>query len=196
MLRWVVSSALYALPIAAFAHAARDDGNSFLTGFLHPGTGADHALAMLAVGLWGAQLGGAAVWVLPVAFPLVMALGAAAGIAGLPMIAVEPGIAFSVLALGFAIAARARPPLAAAGVLVAAFAVLHGYAHGVEMPRQADALAYGAGFVLATGLIHLAGIGVGQLARLPRGASAVRVIGAAIGAWGVVLVARWFGMGA
>lgn len=178
------------LPDVAFAHAEAHAGNGFATGFLHPITGVDHVLAMLSVGLWGAILGAPAVWVLPIAFPLVMALGAAAGILGLPLPGVEIGIAASVILLGGAIAANLRPPLAAAGLLVAGFAVFHGYAHGAELPEQAGAVAYGLGFVLATGLIHLVGIGLGFVTSLPRGLQVLRVGGGAIACAGLLIAYR------
>jgi urease accessory protein len=159
-------------------------------GWSTPLTGLDHILAMLAVGIWGAQLRGNAIWVLPVAFPLVMALGAVAGILALPMLPIEPGIAASVVALGVAIAMNFRPPLLVAAALVSVFAIFHGYAHGVELPRRADALPYCIGFVLATGLIHLSGIGIGQIIRLPRGLAVVRMSGTIIACGGVELAAR------
>lgn len=180
------------LPAVAFAHAQLGREAGFMVGLAHPLTGVDHMLAMLAVGMWGAQLRGAAIWVLPVAFPMVMAAGAVAGILALPMLPIEAGIAASVVALGLAIAINVRPPLAGAVALVSAFAVFHGYAHGAELPRRANALAYCAGFMLATGSIHLLGIGVGQIYRLPRGGVILRWSGAAIAAGGVVLAGRLF----
>jgi len=185
---WLVP-ALFALPSAAGAHEG-GAGAGFASGFVHPLAGIDHVLAMLAVGLWGAQLGAPALWMLPVAFPLVMALGGVAGIVGLPLPAVELGIAASVIALGAAIALDRRPPLALAGALVAFFAVFHGYAHGAELPGRVGAVAYSAGFVLATGLIHLVGIGIGLVLKLPHGTSALRAGGAAIGIAGVALAWR------
>ena len=110
------------------SEGAIDDGGLFV-GFLHPVKGLDHILAMLAVGMWGAQLGGRALWGLPVAFPLVMAMGGVLGILELPIPQIELGIALSVIVLGTLIALRARPPLWVAGVIVAFFAIFHGYAH-------------------------------------------------------------------
>lgn len=176
---------------AALAHteeAATSSG--FVTGFLHPLTGVDHLLAMLAVGMWGAQLGMPALWLLPVAFPLVMALGGVIGLGGLPLPAAEPAIVASVLLLGGAIAVGTRPPLAMAATLVAFFAVFHGYAHGRELPAQTSALGYSTGFVLATGGIHLLGIAIGLVTRLPGGERVLRAGGAAIAAAGVVLAWR------
>lgn len=177
-------------PRAAFAHAESGAAGGFASGFLHPLAGVDHVLAMLAVGMWGAQLGAPAIWLLPVAFPLVMSLGGVAGILGLPMLPIEPGIALSVIVLGACIALAQRPPLWLAGALVSAFAVFHGYAHGTELPAQAGAVAYSAGFVLATGLIHVAGIAIGLVTRLPRGMAALRAAGAAIALAGVAIAWR------
>jgi urease accessory protein len=145
------------------AHAHTEEGavGGLLSGLSHPLFGFDHLLAMLAVGIWGAQMGGRLVWVLPMVFPLVMAVGGLLGIAGISLPAVEVGIALSVLALGLAIAGALRPPEIAAVLLIAVFAVFHGHAHGAELPAAADPVAYAVGFVVATGLIHLAGIALG-----------------------------------
>jgi urease accessory protein len=182
----IVAAAL-AWPRLVLAHTGADAGSGFATGFLHPLRGIDHVLAMLAVGMWGAQLGPPALWLLPIAFPLVMSLGGVAGILRLPMPPVEPGIALSVIVLGACIALDRRPPLWLAGLLVSFFAVFHGYAHGAELPSQAGAVAYSAGFVLATGLIHLTGIGIGFVTHLPNGLRVLRAGGAAISLAGLVL---------
>lgn len=171
---------------AAAAHTDAAAPGGFAAGFLHPLAGMDHLLAMVAVGLWGAALGAPLVWTLPVVFPLLMVAGGVLGIAGIGLPAVEAGIALSVLLLGLAVAAAWRAPVAAAVALVALFGVLHGHAHGTELPEAASPAAYAAGFVLATGLLHLGGILLGALDRLPRGAMAVRCIGAAMavaGGW-------------
>jgi urease accessory protein len=154
--------------------------DSFLTGFLHPILGWDHLAAMVAVGLWGAFLGSPAIWILPVAFPLVMAVGGALGVTAVPFPAVETGIATSVVVIGFAVALAMRPPIWAAAVIVGFFALFHGHAHGAEMPSAVSPLAYAAGFVIATGLLHLAGIALGLLATNKRGALAVRTMGGII----------------
>jgi urease accessory protein len=174
----------------AMAHNPSGVAGGFASGFLHPLTGWDHIMAMVAVGIWGALLGGAAIWVLPVAFPLVMAMGGAMGVVGVPLGGVEAGIAVSALLLGFVIATRARPPLWIAASLVSAFAICHGYAHGVELPHAADPVAYGAGFVLATGLLHVCGITLGLLQRWPTGLRVLRLTGAGISLGGVVLLAQ------
>lgn len=179
------------VPGTALAHVEGSSaGAGFLTGFLHPLGGVDHVLAMLAVGMWGAQLGTPAIWVLPVAFPQVMAVGGVAGILGLPLPAIEVGVTVSVIVLGSMIALDRRPPLWVAALLVAFFAVFHGYAHGAELPGKAGAVAYSAGFVTATGLIHLTGIGIGLVIKLPHGAAVLRAGGGAIAAAGLLLVGR------
>jgi urease accessory protein len=148
---------------------------------------------MLAVGMWGAQLGMPALWVLPVAFPLVMAVGGVLGIVGAPLPASEPAIVLSVLLLGAAIASGRKPPLPLAAALVAFFAIFHGYAHGRELPEAASAVGFSAGFVLATGCIHLTGIGVGFVTKLPHGENVLRAGGAAIAMAGVLLAWRLAG---
>ena len=150
--------------------------------------GWDHVAAMVAVGLWGAFLGNPALWLLPVVFPLVMAFGGALGLAGVPVPSVEIGIALSALVLGAMIVLAARPPLWLAGVIVATFAIFHGHAHGTALPEAASPLAYSLGFVIATGLLHLAGIGFGLLVRWPLGRIAVRAGGAVIALGGMVFL--------
>lgn len=173
----------------AFAHAdAADAAGGFLAGFLHPLLGWDHVVAMVAVGLWGAFLGAPAIWVLPVVFPLVMAFGGVLGIVGVPLPGVETGIALSAIVLGAMVALAARPPLPVAAVLVGAFAILHGHAHGTELPGAANPLVFSLGFVLATGLLHALGIGFGLLVTRPAGRIAVRGMGAAISVVGVAFL--------
>jgi urease accessory protein len=172
----------------AIAHTAGVVGG-FLGGVAHPLFGLDHIVAMVAVGLWGVFLGTPAIWLLPIVFPLVMAFGGVLGIVGMPLPAVEIGIATSAIVLGLMVAASARPPLWIAAILVGAFAIFHGHAHGVELPPGADAVAFSAGFVIATGLLHLTGIAFGLLARWPVGRIAVRTAGAAIATVGIVLLA-------
>jgi urease accessory protein len=172
----------------AFAHGGGDIAGGFLGGFAHPLFGPDHVAAMVAVGLWGAVLGPPALWLLPVAFPLVMALGGVLGIAGIALPRVEIAIAASAIVLGAMVAFSVRAPLLIAVAAVAAFAVFHGYAHGAELPAGADAAAYSAGFVIATGMLHLSGIGLGLAARWPAGRVAVRLAGAAIAAAGVMFL--------
>lgn len=164
----------------ALAHTGTGAAGGFASGFMHPVLGPDHVIAMVAVGLWGVFLGAPAIWVLPIVFPLVMALGGAFGMIGIPLPAVETGIALSAVVLGLCVAFAYRPPLPAAAVVVGAFAIFHGYAHGTEMPEAADALSYALGFVIATGLLHLCGILFGSVARSEAGRVAVRTAGGLI----------------
>lgn len=178
--------ALMAVPSGgAFAHIIQGSAGGFGAGFEHPLTGPDHFLAMFAVGIWGAQMGGRAVWALPVTFPLIMAAGGLAGMSGLPLPHVELGIALSILALGSAIAFAWRPVDAIALVLIGVFAICHGYAHGVELPGAADPADFAAGFVIATGLIHLLGVGVGLGLGKPFSGRLARRLGAVIATGGV-----------
>ncbi len=183
-------SLLALLAPLAQAHEGQGVAGGFLSGFAHPLLGWDHVIAMLAVGLWGAFLGTPAIWLLPVIFPLVMALGGGLGVLGVPLPSVEIGIAVSAIALGGVVAVALRPPLWVAALLVAVFAVFHGHAHGTELPQAADPIAYSLGFVIATGLLHLAGIGLGLLTRWPNGRIAVRGLGAGIALLGVVFLSR------
>jgi urease accessory protein len=181
---------LILLATPAYAHVGDGLTGGFLGGFAHPLFGPDHVVAMVAVGLWGAFLGAPAIWLLPVVFPLVMAFGGALGILGVPIPGIEIGIAVSAIVLGLMVALAARPPLWIAAVLVGAFAIFHGHAHGAELPPGADAVAYSVGFVVATGLLHLCGIAFGLLARWPVGRIAVRAAGGAIAVAGAVFLSR------
>ena len=176
---------LLATTTTAHAHSEGGLAGGFLSGFFHPINGIDHVIAMVAVGLWGAFLGSPALWVLPMVFPLVMTIGGALGVMGVPVPAVETGIAVSAIALGGVVAGAVRPPLWVAAVLVGVFAIFHGHAHGTELPSAADPIAYSLGFVTATGLLHLAGIGLGLLTRWPAGVKAVRAMGAGIAVGGL-----------
>jgi urease accessory protein len=172
----------------AFAHDGAGVAGGFASGFLHPILGWDHVAAMVAVGLWGAFLGAPAIWLLPIVFPLVMAFGGALGIAGVPLPAVETGIAASAVVLGIMVALGARPPLWSAAIIVGAFAIFHGHAHGTELPAAADAVAYAAGFVIGTGLLHLIGITFGLATRWEAGKVAVRAAGGAIAVAGLAFL--------
>ena len=172
----------------ALAHPNTGLGVGFVSGFTHPLTGLDHILAMVAVGIWGTQLRKPAIWLLPVTFPLVMSIGGALGVRGVPLPGVEIGVAASAAVLGLMIVLAARPPIYVAAVLVGAFAIFHGYAHGVELPKAAYPLAYGVGFVLSTGLLHLTGIALGLTERWPAGVKALRGMGAGISLAGVYLL--------
>jgi urease accessory protein len=149
------------LPTAAWAHVGVGSTSGFVHGFVHPVTGIDHVLAMVAVGMFAANLGGRALWAVPLTFVSVMAIGGALGIAGIGVPFVEAGIAISVIVLGLAVALQWKWPIAAAMALVGIFAIFHGHAHGAEMPVDASGLEYGLGFVLATALLHVVGIGFG-----------------------------------
>ena len=173
----------------ALAHIGSVTGG-FAGGLSHPLFGPDHVAAMVAVGLWGAFLGAPAIYILPIVFPLVMALGGVLGILGVPLPGVEIGIAVSAAILGMMVALAARPPLWIAAVIVGGFAIFHGHAHGAELPPGANALAYSAGFVVATGVLHLAGIAFGLLARWPGGRIAVRAAGGAIAIAGLMFLGR------
>ncbi len=180
--------ALLAAAAPALAHTNRDVGAGLLSGLLHPLTGLDHLLAMVAVGIWGTQLGAPAIWLLPLTFPLVMSFGGVLGVRAVPLPAVEIGVAASAAVLGLMILLSARPLLSVAAGVVGAFAIFHGHAHGAELPAAAEPLAYGLGFVLVTGLLHAAGIAIGLLDRWPTGALALRGLGAVIGAIGLYLL--------
>jgi urease accessory protein len=173
----------------ALAHTGSVSGG-FAGGLSHPLFGLDHAVAMVAVGLWGAFLGAPAIFILPVVFPLVMAFGGVLGILGVPLPGVEIGIAVSAAVLGMMVALAARPPLWVAAAIVGAFAICHGHAHGAELPPGADAVAYSAGFVIATGALHLCGIAFGLLARWPKGRIAVRTAGGGIAIAGLMFLGR------
>ena len=173
----------------ALAHTGGVAGGS-VGGLMHPVFGPDHVAAMVAVGLWGAFLGSPAIFILPIVFPLVMALGGTLGILGVPLPGVEIGIAVSAAVLGMMVALAARPPLWVAAVIVGAFAIFHGHAHGAELPPGADALAYSVGFVITTGLLHLAGIAFGLLARWRVGRLAVRTAGGVIAIAGLMFLGR------
>lgn len=176
---------LFLAPAMAWAHAGGGTLGGFGSGFLHPILGWDHLLAMLAVGLWGAQMNGKAVWSLPIAFPLVMAVGGALGTMKIGLPAVEMAIALSVLGLGLAVAFALKPKEWVALLFVSVFAIFHGHAHGTELPSAANPLAYGVGFVTATGLIHLVGIGIGLAANRLKQPLVVQATGGLIGATGL-----------
>ncbi|MGI1660903.1 HupE/UreJ family protein [Palleronia sp. KMU-117] len=181
---------LLALLFAQTAQAHTGEGvqGGLISGFTHPLFGWDHVVAMVAVGLWGAFLGRPAIWLLPVVFPLVMAFGGAMGVAGMPLPAVEAGIALSGVILGLLVAFGARAPLWAAVAVVGGFAIFHGHAHGTELPEAASPYAYALGFVVATGLLHLAGIAFGTLADRPWGTYAIRAAGLVIAAVGAAFL--------
>ena len=179
-------AALLLLPNLASAHIIPGDPHSFHDGFLHPLTGLDHLLAMLAVGLWASQQRGRAVWQIPLAFVSVMALGGLLGIAGASIPGAELGIALSVLILGGLVASFARFTPALSMALVGFFALFHGYAHGREMPASVGALPFSVGFMASTLLLHGAGLATGFYMRNQK---AVRWAGATIALSGLCLLA-------
>jgi urease accessory protein len=189
-LRPAARLALALVPAIALAHEETGQAAGFLAGFAHPVSGLDHVLAMVAVGLWGAVLGPPAIWVLPVAFPVVMAFGGLMGLLGVPLPGVEVGIAVSAIVLGVMVLAEIRPALWIAAALVAFFAVFHGHAHGRELPEGASALLYSLGFVVATGLLHAVGILIGAAHRWAAGRQVVRAAGAGVAAAGLFFLWR------
>jgi urease accessory protein len=176
----------------AEAHVQKGEAVSFLTGLRHPISGLDHVVAMIAVGLWGAQLGAPAIWVLPVAFPMVMAMGGMLGLLGVPLPGAEIGIAASAILLGAAVLMEFRPPIAFAAALVAVFAIFHGYAHGSELPAGESGLLYSIGFVVATGCLHGVGITIGLIHRWSWGQKTVRLAGAGIALAGAFFMWKAF----
>lgn len=185
--------ALGAAPL--WAHTGVGPVSGALHGFAHPLGGWDHLLAMVAVGMWAAQRSGRAVWLIPAGFVLGMVGGFVLGMGGVALPAVEAGIVLSVMLLGALVAVAVRPPLAASMLLVALFGLLHGHAHGAEMPAAVGGLSYAAGFVGATALLHasgvLAALGARRFADRATGVRLVRLAGSAIAAAGVLLaVAR------
>lgn len=170
----------------AYAHMGTGLPGGFESGCRHPFTGWDHVLAMVSVGIWGAFLGRPLIYALPVIFPAMMVGGAMLGMFSVPMPPVELGIAVSVLVLGLCVCLAIEAPAWGACAIVATFAVFHGYAHGVELPSAADPVGYSVGFVLATGLLHVFGIGIGLLNARPKGILVTRSLGVAVaiaGGW-------------
>lgn len=180
-------AALAATTAPAFAHLNPQEHGSFMAGFSHPLFGLDHILVMVAVGLWAAQIGGKALWAVPAAFVTTMALGFGLALAGISLPFVEPAILASVVALGLLVAMAVKLDTVVSAAIVAVFALFHGHAHGGEL-GSAGALSFGIGFVIATALLHGAGIGLGLgIARLSGGALAARIIGGATAVAGLAL---------
>lgn len=186
--RLLPAVALLAMTGPALAHIGHGAVFSFSSGFLHPFGGLDHVLAMVAVGMLAAQLGGRALWLVPGTFVTVMALAAAAGVTGLPLPGTEYGILLSIVAISLPVAFVLGMPVSLAMGLVGSFAIFHGHAHGAELPAEAVAAPYVAGFALATAHIHAAGILLGlALGRLAMGRPALRIAGGAIALAGCFL---------
>ncbi len=188
--RMAAALLLAAWPLLGWAHTDSGRADGLLAGLLHPVSGLDHVLAMVAVGLWGAQLGAPAIWLLPLTFPLVMAFGGMLGLMGVPLPGAEVGIALSALVLGLAIVTAWRPALWAAAAVVGFFAIFHGHAHGTELPAGASGLAYSLGFVAATGALHACGIGIGVIQRWSAGQLVLRATGAGVAAAGAAFLWR------
>lgn len=185
MFRLLLSIGLIIAPVAGHAHEVTDLGHGLLTGFLHPLMGLDHVLAMVAVGIWGAQLSRPAIWVLPVTFPMVMAFGGILGLVAMPFPGVEVGIALSAVVLGALVLLQVKVALSVAMVVVGVFALCHGYAHGAEIPAATSPASFALGFVIGTGLLHSAGIAMGLMNTLRYGSEALRVAGGVIASGGV-----------
>jgi urease accessory protein len=183
--RLSATAAILAVSAApAFAHLNPEEHGSFMAGLSHPLSGADHMLAMIAVGLWAAQIGGKARWAVPIAFVSLMALGFVLALTGAPLPFVEPGIVASVIGLGLLIALAVRVPTAISAAIVGIFALFHGHAHGGEL-GTATALTFGLGFIVSTALLHGLGVGFGMLVG-GRNAAVTRILGvitATGGAW-------------
>jgi len=189
MKKWILAALIIVVfPGLAWAHGIGRAGG-FLAGMRHPVLGYDHLLAMLSVGVLSAQIGGRAIWTVPTAFVLTMAVGGLLGILGVPLFSVEIGIAFSVFALGAAIAADKKMPVVVAMLFVATFAIFHGHAHGSEMPVLAAPAFYAVGFMTGTAGIHVAGVLIGMLfIQSPRGTLALRLAGAGMAVVGLGLI--------
>jgi len=181
---------LVLLPRTAYAHVEQGAAAGFVSGFGHPLSGWDHIMAMVAVGMWGAQLGPPALWLLPVTFPMMMAVGGFLGLVGAPLPLVELGIAASAIVLGLMVALEAKPVLSVAMAIVAVFAIFHGHAHGSELAPGTSALAYSIGFVVATGMLHGTGILIGLVHAWPAGQRALRGAGAVVALAGVLFLWR------
>lgn len=184
----LVAFLLLAFPSNTLAHVEGAQATGFLIGLQHPWSGLDHVLAMIAVGIWGAQLGNPALWLLPVTFPMVMSLGAMLGLLGIPLPGVEIGIAVSAILLGAMVVGEVRPKLIVAALLIGFFAMFHGHAHGTELPAGQSGLLYSMGFVIATGCLHGIGIALGLVHRWPVGKLALRGAGALIAVMGVTFL--------
>lgn len=183
----ILLSLLILAPNLAQAHTGIDAASGWAHGMLHPFTGLNHLCAMIAVGLWAQQLGGRAVWLAPLTFIFVMALGGLLGMNAIMLPFIEGGILASMLVLGVLIAAAIRLPLIASLMLVGFFALFHGYAHGAEMPHSASGFIYALGFMLSTAALHLTGIGMATLLAQTGRAQWLRLAGASIALTGGAL---------
>jgi urease accessory protein len=186
----IIVCGLLLLPVSAMAHMQGGEVIGIISGIKHPFSGLDHVLAMIAVGLWGAQLGAPAIWLLPVIFPMVMAFGGLLGLMGINLPGIEIDIALSAIVLGIAVFREARLQLWLAAVMVGFFAIFHGNAHGAELPPGGNGLLYSIGFVVTTGLLHATGIAIGVIHRWSAGRMALRVAGGGVALAGVFFLWR------
>ena len=187
----ILAILLTLVPTAAFAHTGAGYAHGFADGLVHPLGGLDHILAMVTVGVLAWQLGGRAIWLLPARFLALMVVGGVLALAGGSLPWVEVGIAASVIVFGIMITLGTKAPLALAMGIVGLFAVFHGHAHGTEMPITASGAAYGLGFVLATALLHAAGIALGYLiGRMSHKQLAYRLAGCAVVLAGISILAH------
>lgn len=176
-----LSLALCLVPALAHAHPGHGaEAGGIGWGLVHPFTGLDHILAMVAVGLWAVQLGKRALWLLPAAFVSAMTVGAALGMGGVPLPFVEPAILASVIGLGALIAFGVRLPLGASAATVALAALFHGQAHGSEMPVNAAGILSVIGLIAATVMLHAGGIACGLALQRTTQQRAIRAAGVAI----------------
>lgn len=191
---WIGGIALWlASSSSAWAHVDAGSAGGFGSGFKHPWSGLDHIAAMVAVGLWGAQLGKPAIWILPVTFPMVMAVGGFLGLVGIGLPGVEIGIGASALLLGIMVACAVKPKnFIWPALLVGMFGLFHGHAHGTELPAGENGLFYSLGFVIATGTLHACGIAIGEINRWPAGKTILRICGAVIALGGAFFLWQAF----
>jgi urease accessory protein len=184
--RWTTFLLLVA-PLGLHAHTLQGDKSSFAAGFHHPLHGLDHVLAMIMVGIWATQISRSAMWKVPLIFVSVMMLGGVFGFTGIPVPFVESGIIASLLVLGALVAGAVRVPIKMAICIVGIFALFHGYAHGLEMPKELTSYGYSLGFVCATILLHLSGICVAFFTHRYRYNTFLRYVGVSTAITGIVL---------
>ncbi len=184
----LIFAGLLLLPGTAFAHTGIGETTGLMHGLGHPVGGADHLLAMVAVGIWAAQIGGRALWVVPCTFVSVMILGGMLGFFGIPVPFIEEGILVSVLILGILIAGAFTLPLTYSTLLVTLFAIFHGHAHGTELPGAMAAASYTLGFALTTAILHLFGMALGMILQSRKLQMVNRFAGGVIALGGIYLV--------
>jgi urease accessory protein len=175
-------------PASAMAHTGHEV-SGFMAGLSHPFGGLDHLLAMIAVGLWAARMGGRALWSVPAAFVITMFVGGALAVSGVTVPFIEGGIVLSVIVMGILLAFAVKFSPAICSVIVASFALFHGAAHGAEMPLAANGLTYAVGFALATAVLHIAGIALAKVSVQVKAELATRIAGGAIAVTGLVMAA-------